>query len=146
MNDTEIDAINKTLDKMAEETGKATATQWRAFIEVRDCCDLNNDNKIEEKEKTGEPYWIEVIEFGSGGSSTDSSYDRNAWFAHTYATYNDAADAVGTALDYAHKVWPKKQPPIAGVIAENYDESFGGWIAHEGADPYVRNTPYGKDT
>jgi len=123
----------------AEDIGAVSQSQWRAFIEVYDVCDLDADGKIEDSEKKGDPYWIEVTNIGSGGKKTwidsDSDgegeqqiYDKTAGWdpdGGHYLKVTDAMDAAGTAVAWALTVWDKedgkwaKDPWIPGVIPED---------------------------
>jgi len=136
-----LSQINKVLKKMANEAGKYTSICWRVFIEVVDCCDLNRNFIIEEpNEIMGDPYWIEVEEIGSGNKA-DGTFDRTAWTSGYYESWEDAADAAGTAISWAMAVWAGKDPPISGVIP-NGTTFANGWTLNDNVDPYIRDEPY----
>ena len=95
------------LEKMATKVGAHVQGQWRAFIQVYDCNDKNNDNIIDvNDELVGDSYWIEVTGIGSGGTKSPTPYDpTGGWKGDHYDTAGDAMDAAGTAIGWAFKTW-----------------------------------------
>jgi RHS repeat-associated protein len=87
-------------EEMAKKVGQKISGPWRPFIGVQDWNDLNGDGKIDYNNELTKPYWIEVSNIGSGGTSTEQKYDVKDALG-PYLTWADAADAAGTAVNWA---------------------------------------------
>jgi RHS repeat-associated protein len=126
----ELGVVTTITENNAQDLGAVSRGMWGTYMEVYDCCDVNGNGQIEDSEKQGDPYWIEVTTIGSGGTSTGKNYDATAgWLPERcgYGDVIDAMDAGGTAVAWALTLWdekdeqyPKKWPHIPGLIPENW--------------------------
>jgi hypothetical protein len=131
--DPRVKVVEKYFEVMKELAEKIAELHeesvWRTFIEVYDVCDLNGSGLIEENEKS-EPYWIEVCGIRMPGRNEPVWLEGGG-----YKTWEDAADAGGTAVDWALR--------HGGVIPNNFPS---GWLDPEwgtSTSPYVTDgEPY----
>jgi RHS repeat-associated protein len=106
---------------------------WRAYIEVKDWKDLNENDKVDSDDEFSEPYWIEITGFPSGSSKNkDTTYAT--FFGGRYMTKEAAADAAGTAIHFAWIIGIPGVLPSAAEVLQWTDESV--------IDPYNRETHY----
>ena len=104
---------------------------WRAYIEVRDWKDLNENDMVDADDEFFEPYWIEVTGFPSGSNENKDS-THATWTEGRYNTMEAAADAAGTAIGLAWSIG------IPGVLPQAVE--VRGWS--DEIDPYNRDTHY----
>jgi len=120
------------LERLAREVGSindnrdSSSIGWRAWIEVvPDVCDVDVNGDGENDKNDEGPFWIEVcgIRIRHGNPWSSNGY---------YVKYGDAADAAGTAIDWAQK-WGNDYIP----------DSFWPWLWPSiDTDVYGKRSPY----
>lgn len=121
-------------ETMAAKVGQQINGPWRAFIEVRDWNDVDGDGEIDyNSELTKQPYWIEIEGVGSGNDA-EGTYDT-ADALGGYTTWADAADAAGTAVDWARQT-AYRPGAVAYTIPTGADLGPITSKTLDNADPY----------
>ena len=124
-------------EEMAKTVGQQMNGPWRPFIEVQDWNDLDGDGKINPQKELTEPYWIEISNIGSGkgdGYKASAAGALDDAAAHGYLTWADAADAAGTAIDWARRT-DYRPGAVPGSIPTD-PALFEDYLWKPGVSPY----------
>ncbi|HUU19593.1 MAG TPA: RHS repeat-associated core domain-containing protein [Sedimentisphaerales bacterium] len=133
---TYIDELEKGYKAVGEDIGSA---MWRPYIEVQDWTDLNNDGVVDRNNELSMPYWIEIDNIGSGNYK-EGTYDATICWA-PYRSWEAAADAAGTAVNWALTTWDTKVPNVTGAIPTNITP-ISRWLYDPSASPYLTGVRY----